>query len=131
MKTDTYTTMTDISADRLYRAITDIPSWPVWDGDIEGTQHDGRLAPGAPFTLKPKGGPTVSMEIVEAAAPTRFVDLAHLPLAKIRTSHSFTPVADAVRIDVSIEVWGPLGFLWDRIVARKQAAPRPSRLAPS
>jgi hypothetical protein len=40
----------------------------------------------------------------------------------MRTSHFFTPDAAGTRVDVRIEVWGPLGFLWDRVVARKQAA---------
>jgi uncharacterized protein YndB with AHSA1/START domain len=122
MKTYTYTTTTDVPAAKLYDAIADIARWPDWDGDIEATTHDGATAPGSPFSLKPKGGPKVSMEIVEATAPARFVDLARLPLGRMRTSHVFTPDADGTRIDVKIEVWGFLGFLWDRVVARKQAA---------
>ena len=122
MKTYTYTTTTEVSASKLYDAIADIVRWPVWDGDIEATTHDGAATPGSPFTLKPRGGPKVAMEIVEATAPTRFVDLARLPLGTMRTSHVFTPDAAGTRVDVRIEVWGPLGFLWDRVVARKQAA---------
>jgi hypothetical protein len=122
MKTYIYSTTTEVPAEKLYRAIADINRWPEWDSEIEATSHDGRLIPGALFTLKPKGGPRVSMEIVEATAPTRFADLSHLPLAKMRTSHSFIQVAERTRVDVKIEVWGILGLLWDRVVARKQAA---------
>ena len=122
METYTYTTTTDVPAEKLYGAIADISRWPDWDADIEATTHNGAASPGAPFTLKPRGGPKVAMEIVEATAPTRFVDLARLPLGRMRTSHFFTPDAAGTRVDVRIEVWGPLGFLWDRVVARKQAA---------
>jgi hypothetical protein len=62
------------------------------------------------------------MEVEKASAPSRFVDVSHLPLAKMRTTHAFTPAGAQTRIDVIIEVWGPLGWLWDRIVASKQAA---------
>jgi hypothetical protein len=40
----------------------------------------------------------------------------------MRTSHGFTPQADGgTRAEITIEVFGPLGFVWDRVVARKQA----------
>jgi hypothetical protein len=64
------------------------------------------------------------MRIEEVESPRRFVDLAFLPLAKMRTSTEFLPGASGTgtRIRVIIEVFGPLAFLWDRIVARKLAA---------
>jgi hypothetical protein len=56
-------------------------------------------------------------------APTRFVDLAHLPLARMRTTHELTPLAaGGTSVRIVIEVFGPLAFLWDRLVARGQAA---------
>lgn len=111
----------------LCRAITDINQWPAWDKDLEATTHDGKLATGSPFLLRPRGGPQVAMEIVEATAPRRLVDLAHMPLAKMRATHVFRSMAAGARFDVTIEVWGILGFLWDGIVARKQAAGAPEQ----
>lgn len=122
MKTYTYTTTTELAADRLYRAITEITRWPEWDNEIETISHDGRLAPGTLFMLKPKGGPKVTIEIVEATAPTRFDDVTYLPLARMGTSHRFTPLAQGTRIDIVIWVRGILGFFWDLILVRKQAA---------
>jgi hypothetical protein len=122
MKTYAYSTTTQVRPEPLFEAIADIARWPEWDPDIEATVPAAKTAPGARFTLKPKGGPKVAMEIVEAQAPGRFVDLSHLPLAKMRTSHIFTAQPDGTRVDVVIEVWGLLGFLWDRVVARPQAA---------
>jgi uncharacterized protein YndB with AHSA1/START domain len=111
--------------EKLFRSITDIASWPKWDSELEATEITelgGALVPGTRFSLKPKGAPRVSMSIEAAEAPRRFVDLSHLPLAKMRTAHEFLEEAQGTRIRVTIEVFGPLGFLWDRIVARKQAA---------
>ncbi|MBV1702868.1 MAG: SRPBCC family protein [Hyphomicrobiales bacterium] len=127
MKTYTYTTTTHVPAAKLFRAIADIANWPKWDSDLESTQHNGGLEAGARFMLKPKGGPKVKMEIIEAIAPTHFDDLAHLPLAKMRTSHHFAQSAGQTRIDVKIEVWGCLSFFWDRVVARQQAASTPEQ----
>jgi len=61
------------------------------------------------------------MSVVAMEPPNRFVDLAHLPLAKMRGSHEFRAEPGGTRIRVTIEVWGLLGFLWDRLVARKIA----------
>lgn len=123
MKRYTYSIPTDVPATILYRALTDIERWPIWDSEIESIHHAGKLTPGTRFTLKPKGGPHIAMRIVEATEPTRFVDLARLPLAKMRTSHVFASHPDGgTTIDICIEIFGPLGFLWDRLVARKQAA---------
>jgi hypothetical protein len=109
----------------LFHAITDIASWPMWDPEIASTEPAGAIEPGARFSLTPKGGPRVAMSIEAAERPRRFVDVSHLPLAKMRTSHEFVEADGATRIRVTIEVFGPLGFLWDRIVARKQAAGAP------
>ena len=66
------------------------------------------------------------MRIEQIEEPRRFVDLAFLPLAKMRTSTEFLPCATSTgsgtRIRIVIEVFGPLAFLWDRVVARKLAA---------
>jgi len=122
MRRYTYETDTAVSAETLFRAKTDILSWPQWDGELEATAFDAPLAVGSPFMLKPKGGPKVAMQIEHVEAPRRFVDLAFLPLAKMRTSTEFLPSADGTRVRVVIEVFGPLGFFWDRILARKLAA---------
>jgi uncharacterized protein YndB with AHSA1/START domain len=110
------------SPTKLWAAIADIRRWPEWNPGIQRTEHDGRLTPGSPFMLKPEGGPQVQMTIVAAEAPSRFTDLAHLPLAKMRTDHEFIAEGTGTRIRLTLEVSGLLGFLWDRLVARKEAA---------
>ena len=122
MRRYSYETNTAGSAEKLFRAKIDICHWPEWDSELEATALDAPLAAGSPFMLKPKGGPKVSMRIEEVDAPRRFVDLALLPLAKMRTSTEFLPSAGGTRIRVTIEVFGPLAFFWDRVVARKLAA---------
>jgi hypothetical protein len=117
-----YSTTTPVPPNALYEAIADIASWPTWDPDIEMTEAAGAIAAGQAFVLKPRGGPKVRMTIAAADRPTCFVDLAHLPLAQMRTTHLFEPADGATRVTVRIEVRGLLGFLWDRIVARKQSA---------
>jgi uncharacterized protein YndB with AHSA1/START domain len=135
MRRYSYETETAVSADKLFRAKTDIAHWPDWDSELETTRLDAPLRAGSPFMLKPKGGPKAAMRIEEIEQPRRFVDLAFLPFAKMRTSTEFLPGAGGAgtRIRVIIKVFGPhsasedareraIAFLWDRIVARKLAA---------
>jgi|307.fasta_scaffold256290_2 hypothetical protein len=124
MRRYSYETETPVSAEKLFRTKTDIAHWPDWDSELEATRLDAPLRAGSPFMLKPKGGPKVAMRIEAVEAPRRFVDLAFLPFAKMRTSTELLPGATAAstRIRVVIEVFGPLAFLWDRVVARKLAA---------
>jgi Polyketide cyclase / dehydrase and lipid transport len=122
MRRYSYETETAVSAEKLFRAKIDLAHWPDWDSELETTSFDGPLWVGSPFILKPKSGPKVAMRIEQVEAPRRFVDLAFLPLATMRTSTELPPCAAGTRIRVVIEVFGPLAFLWDRIVARKLAA---------
>ena len=112
---------------RLYRTLADIRRWPEWDGGLEWTRIEVPAAAGAAFTLKPRGGPEVPMQVEAAEAPHRFVDIARLPLARMRTVHEFGTGDGETLVTVAIEVFGPLAFLWDRLVARKQAQDAPDQ----
>jgi uncharacterized protein YndB with AHSA1/START domain len=110
------------SPEKLFAAITDLAHWPSWDEGLAVVEHDGEVGPGTRFFLRPRGGPRVAMTVEAADAPARFVDVSHLPLARMRTSHEFSATPAGTRVRVVIEVTGPLAFLWDRLVARAQAA---------
>ncbi len=60
-----YEATTDVSAEALFRAITDINNWNKWDHGLEFTKLEGVAKQGAHFILKPKGGPNVKMTIDE------------------------------------------------------------------
>lgn len=122
MRRYSYTTNTDLPAERLFDAIIAVERWPEWDHELESTRLADEARVGAKFVLKPRGGPKTTMEITVMDRPMRFSDVAHLPLGKMRTDHRFEPGDDGTRVTVTISVSGPLAFLWDKIVARKQAA---------
>ena len=123
-----YTTTTNIAADKLFNAITDINSWPQWDHGLEHTQLAGPAVPGASFTLKPRGGPLVKLTIDECA-PWREVHTAHLFLGKMRSSHTYTQQGKTTQIVFTIEVWGILGFFWRTVLGKKLLAEAPAHTA--
>jgi uncharacterized protein YndB with AHSA1/START domain len=123
-----YKMTTDVAPERLYRAISDVNHWSKWDSGLEYTHLAGDLKPGAAFTLKPKGGPRVQMSIDEVR-PYMFVDTAHLLGAKMRTTHEYVAAGDQTTVHFGIEVSGPLGFFWRKVIGEKQIKEAPSQLA--
>jgi hypothetical protein len=120
--------LTDVSAEALHDAITDIDNWNKWDVGLEYTRLQGRMAPGATFILKPKGGPRVRMTI-DDVRPYTLVDTAHLIGAKLRTTHEYVPTDSGTKIHLGIEVWGPLEFLWRKMLGESQIKEAPTQLA--
>ncbi len=108
--------------EKLWRALVDVRRWPEWDAGLEAVEVEGEIAPGHRFTLKPRGGPAVTISIETLEPPARFVDVAHLPLAKMRTTHELNGGPAGTRVRVSIQVSGPLAILWDLVLARKQVS---------
>lgn len=118
-----YEAIVDVDPESLFAAITDIRRWPEWDAEIARIEQDGTLPrPGSRFALTPKGGPRVAMTVEAVERPKLFADVAHLPLARMRTVHEFERADGGTRVRVTIETTGPLAFLWDRMIAKKQAA---------
>jgi Polyketide cyclase / dehydrase and lipid transport len=115
-----YSVVTDVPSSRLWQVIADVANWSAWDDDIEFTQMTGLLESGSGFVLKPKGAPAVKLAIEELLPPHRFTDVTQFPLATMRTIHEFVDTAAGTEIQVTVQVQGILGFLWQRIVAQKQ-----------
>lgn len=114
-----FTTTTDVPAEDLYRAITDFNAWHKWDNGIEHTLLLGDAKTGGEFILKPKGGPAVKITI-EKMWPFEMIDVAHLPLAKMRTVHKYERIGDLTHITMDLQIWGLLGFLWRKLIGENQ-----------
>ena len=82
---------------------------------------------GAAFVLKPKGAPKVKMTIDELR-PYVLVDTAYLLGAKMRTTHEYVGAGGQTTIRFAIEVSGPLGFLWRKVVGENQIREAPAQL---
>jgi hypothetical protein len=115
-----YSTATDLQSSELWMVISNISNWAAWDNDIEFTQIIGEPQLGSKFILKPQGAPPVELIIAEFNPPHKFVDVTQFPLAKMRTIHEFIDTPNGTEILVTIQVWGILGFLWQKIVGHKQ-----------
>ena len=110
-------TVKGVAADQLWRVWSDVNQWHTWQSDIDYARLDGAFAVGNTFTLKPKGGPKLKIQIVRAEPGRAFTDLTRFPGARMYGAHEFVACDDGLEIRTTLRIEGPLSFIWRKIVA--------------
>ncbi|MEO8621341.1 MAG: SRPBCC family protein [bacterium] len=110
-------TVKGLKAEQVWQVWTDVNRWHTWQPGLERAQIHGQFVEGNTFTLKPKGGPTVNIEILKAEPNRQFTDLTRFPGARMYGSHEFVVRGDEVEIRTTMSIEGPLAFVWRKIVA--------------
>ncbi|WP_207535897.1 SRPBCC family protein [Desertivirga arenae] len=108
----------EVTKEQMWKLFADVNSWHTWDEGIEFAKINGEFKEGNYFTLRPKGGPNVKVELLETTENRSFLDVTKFPLAKMYDNHLFEETAEGLRITNTITVTGILGFLWRKIVAQ-------------
>jgi len=116
----------EVSKEQMWRLFADVNNWHKWDKGIEFAKIEGNFEKGNYFTLRPKGGPNVKVELLETVENHRFLDVTNFPLAKMYDLHTFKDSVDGLKVTNTITVKGILGFLWVKIVAQKIADALPT-----
>ncbi len=119
--------ITEVSPEQLWPVLADVARWPEVDRNIDWLRIAEAPAPGVRFVLKPKGGPKLHFTIGSFAAPGRYSDICQLPFARMHTRHTLQPQDRGTRIQVEIEIEGPLAIPWGWIVGRRHAAGLPAQ----
>lgn len=91
-------------------------TWPEWNTDTAWVRLDGQFVEGATGQLKPKGGPKVSF-VVERLNNHEFVDVSRMPGGRITFAHRIDETPRGTEISVTVDIGGPLGFVWRLILA--------------
>lgn len=118
MWTRTHSIVTNkVTGQQLWQLFSDVNNWHTWDAGVEYASMEGKFEKGNHFTLKPKGGPKVKIELVETKPGKQFTDLTRFPLAKMWGDHTFEETPEGLRITTTMTVTGPLSFLWVKLVA--------------
>jgi len=127
MWTKTYSIVTkEVTKEQMWELFADVNNWHTWDDGIEFARMEGAFEQGNFFTLRPKGGPDVKVELLETEMNKRFLDVTRFPLAKMYDEHLFEETADGLRMTNTLTVTGLLGFFWVKIVAQKIADTLPA-----
>jgi hypothetical protein len=123
-----FETRSDLRPEQIWPVIADVASWGQVDHNIERLVIEHAPTVGVPFTLKPKGGPTLKFVIGDFVPPYRYSDICKMPFASMKTLHTLEAGSRTV-IRVDIEISGPLSALWGRLVGRKHADGLPAQTA--
>ena len=120
-------TVKGLKAEQVWQVWSDVNRWHTWQPDIDYARLEGVFAPGNTFVLKPKGGPKVNIEIIEAEPNRRFTDLTRFLGARMYGSHEFVVRGDELEIRTTMSIEGPLAFVWRKIVAEDVARGMPKQ----
>ncbi|MEO7044473.1 MAG: SRPBCC family protein [Ferruginibacter sp.] len=119
MWTESHSIVTkEITKEQIWRLFADVNSWHTWDEGIEFAKLDGKFEKGNFFTLRPKGGPNVKVQLLETVENKMFLDVTNFPLAKMYDEHIFEETTEGLKITNTITVKGILGFFWRKIVVQ-------------
>jgi hypothetical protein len=122
MWSKTYSTrVSGVQAEKVWNLWADVNQWHTWQSDIEYAKLDGAFKVGNTFRLKPKSGPGVSIEIINAEPGRQFTDLTRFPGARMFGCHEFIAHGDELEIRTTMSIEGVLSFVWKKIVAENVA----------
>ena len=122
-------TSTLVEPQQIWKVWSDINNRPQWDLDTEWAELKGPFEKGAVFRFKPKGGPKLSMTIIECVPNESFTDCFKIPFARLYGSHRMEKTLEGLKITTSIKVEGLLGWFLRKLVAEKVAAEVPEQTA--
>ena len=111
-----------LKKEAVWAAWVDVDNWQKWDEDTEFAKISGPFEAGTDFTLKPAGGPNISIQITEVTPFASFTDVTRFPLAKMYDTHEIEETQDGLKLKSIIKMEGPLGWLWRKLVAEDVAA---------
>jgi len=106
----------------------DHQTWSSWSPDTEWVTLDGPVALGTTGTLKPTGAPKTRFTISALEADREYTDTSRLLGARLVFQHLATETPEGTRLDVRVEITGPLAGLWVRIMGGGFAESAPADL---
>jgi hypothetical protein len=107
-----------VTKEQMWNLFANVNTWHTWDDGIESAKLEGQFEKGNHFKLRPKGGPTVNVELLETFINKSFLDVTSFPLAKMYDNHTFEETPDGLKITNTIYVKGILSFVWIKLVAQ-------------
>jgi len=129
MWTSTYSkVIKNVKKEAIWQRWSDVNSWHEWIPNIESCQLEKPFASGSRFTLKPKGSPAVTVELLNVKRDQTFTGCTRFFGATMYDIHEMHQDPQGIRLTVTLKVTGPLGFLWRKLVAEKIEANLPTLL---
>ena len=126
MWTSTYSkVIKSVKKEAVWQRWTDVNHWHEWIPNVESCQLEKPFASGSSFFLKPKGSPSMTVELLNVKRDHSFTGCTRFFGATMYDIHEMHQDPQGIRLTVTLKVTGPLGFLWRKLVAEKIEANLP------
>lgn len=119
------TTVSDITPQQIWKVWSDIKIRPLWDDDTQWAEINGLFEKGTYFYMKIKNGPKLKMLISDCIPNQSFTDCYRFPLATLYGVHEMHPTPTGLCIKTTMQIKGPLSFIWRKLVVEKIVATLP------
>lgn len=96
----------------------DVNNWHKWDPDIEYAKMTEPFQVGSHFIFKPKGAGEVKLQLIEVEKFKKFTDHFKFFGAKLYGTHEMIETAAGLKMTTTVQVTGPLKFIWIKLVAK-------------
>lgn len=113
----------DISApaERVWRALMDIESWPRWTPSVTEVERleSGPLKVGSRTRVKQPRLPVYVWQVTELDEGSSFTWVTHAPGVTAKAGHQITETADGSHLTVSVAWSGPMAGLVGAMYAKR------------
>lgn len=113
---------TNAAPSAIFALWADIDNWANYDDGIEWAKLTDKFEAGGRYVIKPKGGPKTEADIIAVRSDESFIDISHLPGAKLRFDHEITHSNESTIVSITMTLSGPLSWVWSKILGKNQQA---------
>jgi hypothetical protein len=123
-----FTKSAQATPEALWERWADVSNWPEQDDSLQSASINGPFAVGSVITLKPKGSPTVKVQLIEVTKLKSFSSTGQLPLAKLQFDHKVKSDAGKIEFTQSVTISGPLAWLFSRLMGNTMSTNLEARM---
>lgn len=108
MWTHEYEQQTPVTAEALWRVLSDVDDWASWDTSMESVELRGPFQVGSQVLMTPAGQETITSVITDIVEQQRYADETIMSEVTLRFSHTLTPLpGGGIRLVHRLEIDGP------------------------
>ncbi len=112
----------------IFSLYSNVSDWPSWDPEVETSSLSGPFVTGTWGKLKPKGGPSSKIELIEVSAGKSFTVQCKLPLCAMRFEHQLVQKGTLTVATHSVSFTGLLSPLFGLLIGTGIKKTLPSTL---
>lgn len=112
----------NIEAEEIFKIWSDVDNWHRFNHGIISAKLENEFKVGDKIILKLPNDKIVKLTISEITQNKSFTDVTNFPFAKMYGMHKIIKRDNKIEIIASVKIEGLLGFLWEKLIARKVAS---------